>query len=134
MCDTASRDWDRGTRAIVTIRTSPQDSRTTQCSDFIPVHVPMQIKLMMEHATRVAAWTAMEDRLLLVQRWQGTKISKLSLPNKTYCGSFLNKLPLPKRRTPVRIGGTISIGRCWTQPCSTCPNTRAAISWSNCPT
>ena len=83
MCDTASRDWDRGTRAIVTIRTSPQDSRTTQCSDFIPVHVPMQIKLMMEHATRVAAWTAMEDRLLLVQRWQGTKIAELSLPNKT---------------------------------------------------
>ena len=38
MCDTASRDWDRGTRAIVTIRTSPPistspESRTTQCSD-----------------------------------------------------------------------------------------------------
>ena len=28
MCVTASRDWDRGTRATVTIRTSPQQSRT----------------------------------------------------------------------------------------------------------
>ena len=25
----------------------------------------------------------MQDRLLLVQRWQGTKIAKLNLPNKT---------------------------------------------------
>ena len=50
---------------------------------FIPVHVPMQIKVMMEHTTRVAAWTAMEDRLLLVQRWQGTKTAELNLPNKT---------------------------------------------------
>ena len=43
----------------------------------------MQIRAVMEHTTRVAAWTAMQDRQLLVQRWQGTKISKLSLPNKT---------------------------------------------------
>ena len=43
----------------------------------------MQIRAMMEHTTRVAAWTAMQDRLLLVQRWQGTKISELNLPNKT---------------------------------------------------
>jgi hypothetical protein len=62
----------------------PDAMRKLQChACFIPVHVPMQIKVMMEHATRVAAWTAMEDRLLLVQRWQRTKISDLNLPNKT---------------------------------------------------
>jgi hypothetical protein len=36
-----------------------------------------------ERTTRVAAWSAVQDRLLLVQRWQGTKIAELNLPNKT---------------------------------------------------
>ena len=58
-------------------------NKPQSCACFIPVHVSMQIRAVMEHTTRVAAWTAMQDRQLLVQRWQGTKVSKLSLPNKT---------------------------------------------------
>ena len=42
-----------------------------------------QIKGEIERTTRVAAWSAVQDRLLLVQRWQGTKIAELNLPNKT---------------------------------------------------
>jgi len=49
----------------------------------ITAYVPAQIKVKMEQTTRVAAWSAVQDRLLLVQRWQGTKIAELSLPNKT---------------------------------------------------
>ena len=58
-------------------------NKPQSCACFILVHVFMQIRAVMEHTTRVAAWTAMQDRQLLVQRWQGTKISQLSLPNKT---------------------------------------------------
>ena len=49
----------------------------------ITAYVPAQIKVKIEQTTRVAAWSAVQDRLLLVQRWQGTKIAELSLPNKT---------------------------------------------------
>jgi len=45
--------------------------------------LPAQIKANIEQTTRVAAWSAVQDRLLLVQRWQGTKIAELNLPNKT---------------------------------------------------
>ena len=43
----------------------------------------VQIKGEIERTTRAAAWSAVQDRLLLVQRWQGTKIAELNLPNKT---------------------------------------------------
>jgi hypothetical protein len=49
----------------------------------ITTHVLAQIKGEIERTTRVAAWSAVQDRLLLVQRWQGTKIAELNLPNKT---------------------------------------------------
>ena len=49
----------------------------------ITTHLPAQIKGEIERTTRVAAWSAVQDRLLLVQRWQGTKIAELKLPNKT---------------------------------------------------
>ena len=49
----------------------------------ITTHVLVQIKGEIERTTRVAAWSAVQDRLLLVQRWQGTKIAELNLPNKT---------------------------------------------------
>ena len=49
----------------------------------ITTHVLVQIKGEIERTTRVAAWSAVQDRLLLVQRWQGTQIAKLNLPNKT---------------------------------------------------
>ena len=45
--------------------------------------MPAQIKVKIEQTARVAAWSAVQDRLLLVQRWQGTKIAELKLPNKT---------------------------------------------------
>ena len=45
--------------------------------------MPAQIKVKIEHTTRIAAWSVVQDRLLLVQRWQGTKIAELNLPNKT---------------------------------------------------
>ena len=49
----------------------------------LTTHLPAQIKGEIERTTRVAAWSAVQDRLLLVQRWQGTKIAELNLPNKT---------------------------------------------------
>ena len=52
-------------------------------TQFIAACLPAQIKVNIEQTTRVAAWSAVQDRLLLVQRWQGTKIAELNLPNKT---------------------------------------------------
>ena len=57
-----------------------EDDLSTQ---FIATCVPVQIKVKIEQTARVAAWSAVQDRLLLVQRWQGTKIAELKLPNKT---------------------------------------------------
>ena len=57
-----------------------EDDLSTQ---FIAACVPAQIKVKIEQTTRVAAWSPVQDRLLLVQRWQGTKIAELNLPNKT---------------------------------------------------
>ena len=57
-----------------------EDDLSTQ---FIAACVPAQIKVKIEQTTRVAAWSVVQDRLLLVQRWQGTKIAELNLPNKT---------------------------------------------------
>ena len=52
----------------------------------ITTHLPAQIKGEIERTTRVAAWSAVQDRLLLVQRWQGTKIAELKLPKLVICG------------------------------------------------
>ena len=59
---------------------------TAACVPTVPqiaACVPAQIKVKLEQTTRVAAWSAAEDRRLLVQRWQGAKVADLTLPNKT---------------------------------------------------
>ena len=65
---------------------APAVPHTAACVPKVPqiaACVPAQIKVKLEQTTRVAAWSAAEDRRLLVQRWQGAKVADLSLPNKT---------------------------------------------------
>ena len=71
-----------------------KDDLSTQ---FIAACVPAQIKVKIEQTTRVAAWSVVQDRLLLVQRWQGTKIAELKLPNKTSKACALPLFPSRSR-------------------------------------